>query len=143
MSVKNCPSCGEEIAAEAIKCNRCGSMLDGSPPAGPDFDYPPTVLTLPIMVSAVWNFMTAVGWASLLPCFGMLVAVPYVVLAVFEISTFQRAGSTSPRQLYDRCGWLGGFQILLGLTNALPVVCGIILFVYRDQLLDYHEASAP
>ena len=47
----------------------------------------------------------------------------------------------SPRELYDRCGWLGGFQIFLGIANLLPVVCGVLLLAYRDRLRDYQPAS--
>lgn len=141
--VKTCPFCAEEIAEEAIKCKHCGSMLDGSAATVPVFDYPPTVLTVPIVISAVWNLMTAAGWAflgiSFLPCIGLFVAVPYVVLAVFEISTYLEAGTMPPRVLYDRCGWLGVFQILVGLTNLAPVVCGVLLLVYRDRVLNYHS----
>lgn len=136
--MKKCPFCAEEIAAEAIKCKHCGSMLDGSSATAPVFDYPPTTLTMPILVSAVWNLMTAATWAIVIPCIGLLFAIPYGVLAAFEISTFQRAPEISPDELHDRCGWLGGFQILLGLTNIVPVVCGVLLLVYRDKLREYH-----
>ncbi len=137
--VKTCPFCAEEIAEEAIKCKHCGSMLDGSAATAPVFDYPPTVLTVPLVISAVWNLVTAALWAFFVPCIGLFVAVPYVILAIFEISTFTQAGTTPPRVLHDRCGWLGGFQILVGLTNLVPVVCGVLLLVYRDQLRQYHS----
>jgi hypothetical protein len=141
-SLKTCPFCAEEIAEEAIKCKHCWSMLDDSPAEStPVFDYPPVVLTVPIVVSAVWNLLTAATWAFLVPCLGFIVAAPYCVLAAFEIATFQRCRTMSPRELYDRCGWLGGFQILLGVFNLAPVVCGVLLLAYRDRLRDYHPAS--
>ena len=140
MSFKKCPFCAEEIAAEAIKCKHCGSMLDGRTPV---FDYPPVILTGPIMVSAVWNLLTGAWWGfsgiSWLPCIGLFIAVPYVILAYYEIMTFQRAETLTPQELYRRCGVLAICQILLGLTNVLPVVCGVLLLVYRDRLLAYEE----
>ena len=32
-ATKNCPFCGEQILAIAVKCKHCQSMLDGSPPS--------------------------------------------------------------------------------------------------------------
>ncbi|MCA9028726.1 MAG: hypothetical protein KDA86_26215 [Planctomycetaceae bacterium] len=140
MSVKKCPFCAEEIAAEAIKCKHCGSMLDGRETV---FDYPPVIITGPVLVSAIWNLLTFAWWGfagiSWLPCFGLLIAASYAILAYYEITTFQRAETMPPRELYDRCGILSIVQIVLGLTNALPVICGVLLLVYRDKLLLYEE----
>jgi hypothetical protein len=140
--VNNCPSCGNEVEVDATRCPRCGSALPESPAAAPVFDYPPTILTVPIVISAVWNVMTAIGWATVVPCIGLVIAVPYAVLAFFEVTTFLKAPAMSPDQLYRRCGPLGVCQIVLGLTNLVPVVCGILLLVYRDRLRQYRGPMA-
>jgi hypothetical protein len=140
--VNNCPSCGNEVDVDAAICPRCGSALPESPAAAPVFDYPPTILTVPIVISAVWNVMTAIGWASMIPCIGLVIAVPYAVLAFFEVTTFVKAPAMPPDQLYRRCGPLGVCQIVLGLTNLVPVVCGILLLVYRDRLRQYRGPTA-
>ena len=140
---KSCPFCAEEIAAAAIKCKHCGSFLDGrGSEGGAVYDYPPPIVTAPIIVSSCWNAVTAVGWAVMVPCFGLVIALPYVLLAIYEFSTFQQAESMDPQELHDRCGVLAVLQILLGLTNIVPVVCGVLLLVYRDRLLTY-EGSPP
>jgi hypothetical protein len=136
-SLRTCPHCSGEVAAEAVFCPHCGTRLDRREPEAAVYDYPPPILTLPIVVSAGWNLVTAAGWAFFVPCFGLFIAVPYVALAYFEIVTFTRAPAMSPRELHKRCGVLGAFQILLGLTNVVPVICGVLLLVYRDRLLEY------
>lgn len=137
---KICPFCAEEIAAEAIKCKHCGSMLDGREAV---FDYPPVIITGPVIVSAIWNLLTSAWWGfagiSWLPCIGLFIAAPYAILAYYEITTFQQAETMPPRELYHRCGILSIAQIVLGLTNALPVICGVLLLVYRDRVLMYEE----
>jgi len=141
MSYKKCPFCAEEIAVDAIKCKHCGSFLAGRAAERPAvFDYPPVIITAPIIVSACWNAVTAVGWAVLLPCFGLFIAIPYVLLAIYEFLTFQGAESMEPIDLHERCGILAVLQVLLGLTNVIPVVCGVLLLVYRDRLLTYRGA---
>jgi len=140
--VRTCPHCTKEISADALRCQHCGATLDAVPGAAPVFDYPPTILTVPIIVSAGWNLLTAGVWAVELPCLGLLVAVPYCVLAYFEVTTFLRAPAMPPEQLHRRCGRLGIFQIVLGLFNLVPVVCGILLLAYRDRLHQYHGPTA-
>jgi hypothetical protein len=140
--VKNCPSCGNEVNSEATFCPNCGASVPEASGAAPVFDYPPPILTVPIIISAVWNVMTAIGWASMVPCLGLVIAVPYGVLAFFEVTTFLKAPAMSPDQLYRRCGPLGICQIILGLTNLVPVVCGILLLAYRDRLRQYRGPSA-
>lgn len=112
------------------------------PPAAPTGARPggtmqpdATPVRVALIVSAIFNILTAVSWAF--TCFGLVLSVPLVILAVFEFMLFGKLGTPPYGPHRDRAKVLGILEICTILTGNLPsMVCGIIVLVFLEKLRD-------
>lgn len=140
-ATKTCPFCAERISSNAIKCKHCGSMLVplpgalGQAVAGPP-TYPPTypqpypgpsIITTPLLISAIGNIVVGLIWLS--TCFGVVFSVPMFILCAFEFNLYSKADTLGIVDLSRRAKTLAIFEVVVGLFNTVSFVCGILLLI--------------
>ena len=113
-------------------------MSQVSPPpsssAGPGA-ADPTPIRIALIISAIFNLLSAVGWA--LTCFGLVITVPLVILAVFEFMLIGKLGSPPYGPHRGRAQVIGILEICTILVGNLPsMVCGIVVLVFLEKLRD-------
>lgn len=116
------------------------------PPTPPTPQTPPTQggpvgagdpmpVRIALLVSAIFNILSAVGWAF--TCFGIIISIPLVVLAIFEFMLFGKLGAPPYAPHRGRAQVLGILEICTLLVGNLPsMVCGILVLVFLDKLKD-------
>ena len=103
-------------------------------PGGP-MSADPTPIRVALVVSAIFNILSAIGWAF--TCVGLILSVPLVILAIFEFLLFGKLGSPPYAQNRGRAQVIGILEICTILAGNLPsMVCGIIVLVFLDKLRD-------
>lgn len=100
-------------------------------PIAPD----PSPVRIAILVSAIFNLLAAVSWAF--TCIGIVLSVPLIILAIFEIMHFNALGQPPYGPKRPRAQLLGILEICTILAGNLPsVVCGIIVLAFLDKVRD-------
>ncbi|MFI4917433.1 MAG: hypothetical protein ACIAS6_13125 [Phycisphaerales bacterium JB060] len=111
-------------------------MPPSQPPTQPGpIQAEPTAVRTAILLSAIFNILAAVSWAW--TCIGIVLSVPLVILAVFEILHFNALGQPPYGPKRPRAQLLGILEICTILAGNLPsVVCGIIVLAFLDKVRD-------
>lgn len=131
--VKICPFCAEQIAAQAIKCKHCGSMLvQGFPQRAPMLRPSISGVTVPVLISAISNIIVGLLWLS--TCFFAFLAIPMAILCIFEFALYAKAEQLHPMELRAKAQNLGVFEIIIGLVNTPTLICGIIVLINSSKL---------
>lgn len=95
-------------------------------------DVGPAGVRIPLLVSGILNCLAALGWIS--TCALSFLAIPLIVLAVYEFLTFAKLGEPDYRRNAGRVKTLQILEIcsiLLG--NLGSMICGIIGLVMGNQ----------
>jgi hypothetical protein len=90
-------------------------------------------IRIPILISGIFNILAGLAWVS--TCLLSPLAIPLLVLAVFEIIAFVKLGDPAQAQATARrvktLGILEICTILLG--NLASLVCGIIVLINAKE----------
>ncbi len=95
----------------------------------------PTAVRVALLLSAIFNILSAIGWAF--TCVGIVLSVPLVILAIFEFMLFAKLSSPPYAQHRGRAQVIGILEICTLIAGNLPsVICGILVLVFLDKLRD-------
>lgn len=130
-ATKPCPFCAEQIAFSAIKCKHCGSA-PMSAASSQSAARVPTGVTVPLLISAVWNCV--VGLACLSSCVPLPLAVPFVILCIYEFKLYGKADGLTPQSLASQAHTLAICEIVAGVFNVVSLPCGIIILINVSSL---------
>lgn len=90
---------------------------------------PPDIsgVRIPLLVSGIFNILAAIGWAS--TCVLAFIAIPFVVLAIFEFMQYGKLGDPAQRpRLTGSTRVIAICEICTIITGNLPsMICGIIV----------------
>jgi len=89
---------------------------------------------IPMLISGIFNMLAALGWIA--TCFLSFLAIPLIILGVYEFITFNRLGGSREEQdaLQGRSRTLAILAICtIALGNLGSCVCGIIGLVFNNQ----------
>ena len=106
-------------------------VAPAAPPTSPaaaavPADWPPTAVSVPQLVSGIFNLAVAAGW--LFTCFGIVLTVPLAILGVKELLAFSRSRTSSPAEYIESARLLAIFAICTIITgNVVSAVCGIVI----------------
>lgn len=105
--------------------------MPGSPPTSPvpssmPADWPPTGVSVPQLVSGIFNLIAAAGW--LFTCFGVVLSVPLAILGIAELRAYAKAGTTRPREYVESTRTKAILDICTVLAgNVASAICGIVM----------------
>jgi hypothetical protein len=136
-----CPYCRLELqlaphhAGQVVACPNCGGQFQAPPLPGTSgvagFGEAVQVdggIRGCILISALANLLSGLFWISTL-C-GIVIGVPQIILAIFEILYFAQPFRGSLSQAITHAQLLGVLEIFSGLFNLISLVCGILVLVF-------------
>jgi hypothetical protein len=89
-------------------------------------DWPPSMVSVPQLVSGILNLIAAAGW--LLTCFGVVLTVPLAILGVHELLAYSRARTAKPAAYLESAGRLAVFDVCTLLAgNIGSAICGVVV----------------
>lgn len=101
-----------------------------APPPGSRAD----AVRIPILISAIFNLLTAIGWA--MGCITIVISIPLIVLCIFEFMQHAKLGDPNRRgNLADSTRIIAILEICTIITGNLPsMICGILVLVNLKDL---------
>ncbi len=127
---QSCPQCNERTIVPVLKATL-------APPARP---AAPGIITIPLLISAIWNSFAALGWIC--TCVGVVFAAPLIVLLVFEFMLYAHLTSPDKRVEPSRVRTIAICEIVAGLVSFAPLVCGIIILANLNKV-DINAGKLP
>jgi len=89
-------------------------------------------VTVPILISGIVNVLAGLFYFA--TCYGIVLAIPMIVLCVFEFVFVSNAPRMHPREVASKAQTLAVFEIIVGLFNIASLVCGIIVLANASNL---------
>ena len=127
VSVSRVPEIAELMqTAAAMQIQLANAATLSHRAANPEF---PRTASVPILISAIANIVMAVFWIC--TCYGFLLAIPCIVLCIYEIRFYGRRLDYDREQFRSVTLLLGIFEMVVGLCNLISFVCGIVVLVTR------------
>lgn len=105
--------------------------MPGAPPTSPvpsllPAGWPPTAVTVPQLVSGIFNLIAAATW--LVTCFGVILSVPLAILGIAELRAYAKASTTNPAEYAASTRTKAILSICAVLTgNFASAICGIVI----------------
>lgn len=93
---------------------------------------PPGILTTPLLISAIGNIFVSLIWIG--TCVLSFMAIPCIVLCVFEFILYAKADTLGPRTFVEKARAIAIFEVIVGLFSTPSFVCGIIILVNAPKL---------
>lgn len=88
---------------------------------------------VPLLVSGIFNILLALAWIS--SCFLAFLAIPPIVLAIYEFIMYSKLGTEDPRSLAGRVRVIGILEICSILLGGLvQMICGILVVANVGKL---------
>jgi len=107
-------------------------------PVGPGA---PNIIRIPILISAIFNCLGALGWLS--TCIAFFIAIPVGILAVFEFMLFVKLGQPDYAQHKQRTKLIAILEMCSILFFGLAsLICGIIVYINLDKEIPDEPATS-
>jgi hypothetical protein len=100
----------------------------------------PAIITLPLLISAIWNCLAALVWLA--TCFGVIFTAPLVVLLIFEFMLYADLNNRSKIVSPSKVRTIAICEIVAGLVSLGPLVCGIIILTNLSRV-DVNSGKTP
>lgn len=89
-------------------------------------DWPPTGVSVPQLVSGIFNLIAAAGW--LFTCFGVVLSVPLAILGIAELRAYAKASTMRPRDYVESTRTKAILDICTVLAgNVASAICGVVM----------------
>jgi hypothetical protein len=106
-----------------------GAIPTGAVPAG---DWPPGLISIPLLVSGIINIVAGLAWCS--TCIGIVLGGPLIALGIVELVAYSKARSQDAHEWLGRAKTLAILDACTILTgNIASCTCGIIVLTQLDS----------